>query len=355
MRLPRLITLWLAGAAVLLPVAACSSDEPAAGSAPQATTDAPAEAPQEEEVNAHPFTGKPYEKLRPVLAVKIENTAAGKPQLGLKSADIVYIEQVEAGLTRLMAIFSSKLPAKVGPVRSARISDLHIAPQFGKPAFSYSGAQTKMLPLIAEASLFDVGDSHNPGAYFRQPGRFAPPTTCSPTPSSCWPRRPRRARPRTSASPSATPPEGGTPRKSYTVKWPAARFTFAWSEAKQQWLIWQDGKKDMAAEGGQLGAPTIVVQYTKTERSQFHDKNQSYTPLVHTTGKGSAIVLRDGKAFKAKWERESEDSGTTFTTMSGEPMNFAPPARSGWPSPAASPSFRSRRTLTNLYRYGAKS
>ncbi|MFC6536051.1 DUF3048 domain-containing protein [Nonomuraea salmonea] len=174
MRLPRLITLWLAGAAVLLPVAACSSDEPAAGSAPQATTDAPAEAPQEEEVNAHPFTGKPYEKLRPVLAVKIENTAAGKPQLGLKSADIVYIEQVEAGLTRLMAIFSSKLPAKVGPVRSARISDLHIAPQFGKPAFSYSGAQTKMLPLIAEASLFDVGDSHNPGAYFRQPGRFAP-------------------------------------------------------------------------------------------------------------------------------------------------------------------------------------
>ncbi|MEV4472592.1 DUF3048 domain-containing protein [Nonomuraea salmonea] len=323
MRLPRLITLWLAGAAVLLPVAACSSDEPAAGSAPQATTDAPAEAPQEEEVNAHPFTGKPYEKLRPVLAVKIENTAAGKPQLGLKSADIVYIEQVEAGLTRLMAIFSSKLPAKVGPVRSARISDLHIAPQFGKPAFSYSGAQTKMLPLIAEASLFDVGDSHNPGAYFRQPGRFAPYNLFANT-KQLLAKAPKASKAKDIGFTFGDAPEGGTPRKSYTVKWPAARFTFAWSEAKQQWLIWQDGKKDMAAEGGQLGAPTIVVQYTKTERSQFHDKNQSYTPLVHTTGKGSAIVLRDGKAFKAKWERESEDSGTTFTTMSGEPMNFAP-------------------------------
>jgi hypothetical protein len=318
-----LITLWLAGAAVLLPVAACSSDEPAAGSAPQATTDAPAEAPQEEEVNAHPFTGKPYEKLRPVLAVKIENTAAGKPQLGLKSADIVYIEQVEAGLTRLMAIFSSKLPAKVGPVRSARISDLHIAPQFGKPAFSYSGAQTKMLPLIAEASLFDVGDSHNPGAYFRQPGRFAPYNLFANT-KQLLAKAPKASKAKDIGFTFGDAPEGGTPRKSYTVKWPAARFTFAWSEAKQQWLIWQDGKKDMAAEGGQLGAPTIVVQYTKTERSQFHDKNQSYTPLVHTTGKGSAIVLRDGKAFKAKWERESEDSGTTFTTMSGEPMNFAP-------------------------------
>lgn len=323
MRLPRLITIWLAGAAVLLPVAACSSDEPAAGSAPQATTEAPAEAPQEEEVNAHPFTGKPYEKLRPVLAVKIENTAAGKPQLGLKSADIVYIEQVEAGLTRLMAIFSSKLPAKVGPVRSARISDLHIAPQFGKPAFSYSGAQTKMLPLIAEASLFDVGDSHNPGAYFRQPGRFAPYNLFANT-KQLLAKAPKASKAKDIGFTFGDAPEGGTPRKSYTVKWPAARFTFAWSEAKQQWLIWQDGKKDMAAEGGQLSAPTIVVQYTKTERSQFHDKNQSYTPLVHTTGKGSAIVLRDGKAFKAKWERESEDGGTTFTSESGEPMNFAP-------------------------------
>ncbi|MFG1701117.1 DUF3048 domain-containing protein [Nonomuraea sp. NPDC049309] len=325
MRLPRLITLWLAGAAVLLPVAACSSEEPAAGSAPQAATDAPSETPQEEEeVKAHPFTGKPYDTLKPVLAVKIENTAAGKPQLGLKSADIVYVEQVEAGLTRLMAIFSSKLPPKVGPVRSARISDLHLTPQFGKPAFAYSGAQTKMLPFIAEASLYDVGDTRAPGAYFRQPGRYAPYNLFAHT-KKLLAAAPKASKAKDIGFTFGDPPaEGGVPRKSYTVKWPAARFTFTWSEAKQEWMIWQDGKKDMAAEGGQLSAPTIVVQYTKTERSQFHDLNQSYTPLVHTTGKGSAIVLRDGKAYKARWERESEDSGTTFTTESGEPMNFAP-------------------------------
>ncbi|WP_327580719.1 DUF3048 domain-containing protein [Nonomuraea sp. NBC_00507] len=322
MRLPRMITLTLAGAAVLLPVAACSSDEPAPGKVPQAATVAPSEEPAE--VEAHPFTGKPYDALKPVLAVKIENTAAGKPQLGLKSADIVYIEQVEAGLTRLMAIFSSKLPAKVGPVRSARISDLHIAPMFGKPAFSYSGAQTLMLPLIAEASLFDVGDTRNPGAYFRQPGRFAPYNLFANT-KQLVAKAPKASKAKdVGFTFGDAPAEGGVEKKAYTVKWPAARFTFAWSEQRKMWMIWQDGKKDMAAEGGQLGAPTIVIQYTKTERSQFHDKNDSYTPLVHTTGKGSAIVLRDGKAFKAKWERESEKDGTTFTTESGEPMNFAP-------------------------------
>jgi hypothetical protein len=317
-----MIMVTLAGAAVLLPVAACSADEPAPGKAPQAATAAPSEQPTNEPPG-HPFTGQPYDKLKPVLAVKIENTAAGKPQLGLKSADIVYVEQVEAGLTRLMAIFSSKLPPKVGPVRSARISDLHLAPMFGKPAFSYSGAQTKMLPLIAEASLYDVGDTRNPGAYFRQPGRVAPYNLFANT-RELLAKAPRASKAKDIGFTFGDAPEGGVPRKSYTVRWPAARFTFTWSAQKKQWMIWQDGKKDVAAEGGQLGAPTIVVQYTKTERSQFHDKNDSYTPLVHTTGKGKAIVLRDGKAFKANWERESEEGGTTFTTESGEPMNFAP-------------------------------
>ncbi|MFI6480343.1 DUF3048 domain-containing protein [Nonomuraea sp. NPDC050663] len=308
--------------AVLVPVAACSSEDPPA-SQPQAASASPSVEPTEQAVT-HPFTGLPDDKRKPVLAVKIENTAAGKPQMGLKSADIVYIEQVEAGLTRLMAIFSSKIPAKVGPVRSARISDLHIAPMFGKPAFAYSGAQTKMLPFIAEASLFDVGDTRNPGAYFRQPGRYAPYNLFATT-KSLLKAAPKATKAKDIGFTFGDAPEaGGVDKKRQTVRWPAARFDFVWSADEEQWMIYQDGKKDMAAEGGQLSAPTVVVQWVKTERSQFHDKNSSYTPLVHTVGKGDAIVLRDGKAYKAKWKRASEEEGTTFTTPDGEPMNFAP-------------------------------
>ncbi|MFD0664363.1 DUF3048 C-terminal domain-containing protein [Thermocatellispora tengchongensis] len=46
-------------------------------------------------------------------------------------------------------------------------------------------------------------------------------------------------------------------------------------------------------------------------------------PLIKTTGTGRAVVLRDGKAYKAKWSRPSEKEGTTFTTESGDPMPFA--------------------------------
>ena len=68
----------------------------------------------------------------PVLVVKLDDTSFAHPQVGLRSADVVYIEQVEGGLTRLVAVFSSKIPSQIGPVRSARISNIELLSQYGK-------------------------------------------------------------------------------------------------------------------------------------------------------------------------------------------------------------------------------
>ncbi|MBP2708081.1 DUF3048 domain-containing protein [Microbispora sp. RL4-1S] len=303
--------------------AACSSDGD--GGAPRAQGEAsPAEvSPSPTPPPDYPFTGRPSAGRRPVLAVKIENTSAGKPQMGLRSADIVYVEQVEGGLTRIMAIFSSKLPAQVGPVRSARISDLHILPQFGKPALAYSGVQTKMIPFVQKAPLYDVSDSSTPGAYTRVPGRVAPYNLFA------SPRKLLAHAPQASKAAdigfefSDEPPAGGVAKKSVTVRYPAARFTFTWSETQKRWLVTQDGVPDKAAEGGQQGAPTIVVQWVKTDRSEFHDFHGSYTPLVHSVGKGTGVVLRDGKAYPMRWSRPSEKEGTTYTGADGKPLAFA--------------------------------
>ncbi|RBQ14590.1 DUF3048 domain-containing protein [Spongiactinospora rosea] len=322
MRAYRVMTVALAGVAVLVPSVACSSGGGGGGSAagPQSPAPpSPTPTPQPE----HPFTGRPSAQRKPVLAVKIENTAAGKPQIGVGSADIVYVEQVEGGLTRLMAVFSSKLPPKVGPVRSARISDLHILPQFGKPALAYSGVQSKMVPYVQQASLFDVSDSAAGSAYVREPGRSAPYNLVA-SPRKLLAQAPKATKAKDVGFTFADEaPEGGADRRSFRVRYPAANFEFKWSQTQKRWLIWQDGKKDMGAEGRQLGAPTVVVQYAKTTRSEFHDFTGSYTPLIHTTGKGRAVVLRDGKAYKARWERKSEEEGTAFTTEAGEPLPFA--------------------------------
>ena len=69
----------------------------------------------------------------PVLVVKIDDTTQAHPQIGLEDADIVYIEQVEGGLTRLAAVFSSVIPQRIGPVRSARITEEKTAARRVKP------------------------------------------------------------------------------------------------------------------------------------------------------------------------------------------------------------------------------
>ncbi len=305
-------------------LAACSNG-PASQSAPPPTASAPSPSasPTPTPVAAQPFTGKPGGKAGPVLVVKVDNTHAAKPQTGLRSADIVYVEQVEGGLSRVMAVFSSKLPAKVGPVRSARISDLHLLPQFGRPAFAYSGVQGKMLPYVAKAPLIDVSQDKGGRGYTRGGSNPAPYNLYG-SPQDLLSRAKGAGTARDIGFRFGPAPAGGRKVSTFTARYPAASFAFHWSAKDARWLVTQDGRSDQAAEGGRLGGQTVVVQRVRTTRSQFHDFLGNYTPLVQTVGSGAATVLRDGKAYDARWTRSSEDQGTTYTTASGAPMTFAP-------------------------------
>ena len=70
---------------------------------------------------------------RPAVAVKIENSIDARPQTGLNSADIVWEEVVEGGVARYLAVFDSKLPPVIGPVRSVRPMDPAIAAPAARP------------------------------------------------------------------------------------------------------------------------------------------------------------------------------------------------------------------------------
>ena len=126
------------------------------------------------EIERNVFNGLPGENNQ-ILVVKIDDTEIAHPQIGIADADIVYVEQVESGLTRLAAIFSSKLPPLIRPVRSARISDIELLAQFGRVGFAYSGAQSKLRPVLAEANLENLSAERNPPSiYGKDPNRPGP-------------------------------------------------------------------------------------------------------------------------------------------------------------------------------------
>ncbi|AXE90074.1 Putative lipoprotein YerB precursor [Streptomyces sp. Go-475] len=258
---------------------------------------------------------------RSVLAVKIDNARAARPHTGVDAADVVYVEQVEGGLSRLMAVYATKVPKTVGPVRSARESDLELLRQFDRPTLAFSGAQKKLLPLIDRAPLRAETPGSTPDAFFRDSGRPAPYNLFL---------RPERLVPETPGQSALTTgfrygsaPAGGTATASQTVRYPAARFTFTWSDARDRWLVGMDGAPATTADGKRMAAATIVVQYVTVRESAFRDFLGNNTPYTETVGSGKAKVLRDGRAYDVNWKRAEAADGTAFTTGDGTPVNFA--------------------------------
>src|SRR5580658_7414744 len=162
------VGLGLTAAGASFAVAGCAPGTSTTPARPAVTTrPAPSATPPEGPL-LDPFTGEPVKTLGPVLAVKIDNIVYARPQTGLQSADIVYVIPVEGGLTRFMAVYSSHIPPVVGPVRSARQSDLDILRQFGRPAFAWSGATPHLVPFVERAPIVDLY-ALLVGGYYRDP------------------------------------------------------------------------------------------------------------------------------------------------------------------------------------------
>jgi hypothetical protein len=263
----------------------------------------------------------------PVLVVKIDDTRQAHPQIGLESADIVYIEQVEGGLTRLAAVFSSTIPTRIGPVRSARISDIELLEQYGRIAFAYSGAQKKMRPVIEAANLEDLGaQNHSATIYTADPNRIPPYAMVLRADLLMRFAKDRRLPIATSKSMGwefGDAPDGGVTVDSVHLSWPASSYDAHWSQKEDRWLLDHSSQSNYADSGKRLGARTLVIQLVSITDSIYKDRVGGVTPFSATIGEGRGFILRDGKSFEAQWSRPDGASGTTWRTLSGEKIAFA--------------------------------
>src|SRR5579859_64780 len=269
-----------------------------------------------------PFTGEPVKALGRVLVVKIDNIVDARPPENLTGADIVYLLPVEGGLSRILAVYSSRIPGVIGPVRSAREDDLELLRQFGRPGFAYSGATPHLVPFIARARLVNLYALADPSAYFRDASRVVPHNLYA---DGRLLRAALRgaSRARDIGFRFGPAPPGGRPTAWFTVSYPAARFTFRWQARSRRWLVWMDGVQATDAAGGDLGAATVIIQDTDVRTSRFREYGFR-PPYAQSAGSGTAVVLRDGRAWRVHWSRPGPDAGTTYTLPSGARMTFAP-------------------------------
>lgn len=260
-----------------------------------------------------------------VFAVKIDHTRPSHPRVGTSSADVVYVEPVEAGLTRLLAVFSSTLPEKVGPVRSTRESDVDLLANYGtKVAFAFSGASDYTMARINKGTQVNLSFDADRTGYTREAGRPKPYDVIGTT-SVLLQRAGGSVPPGDVGFYYGTAPTGGASGTAVRTSWTSSTISFSYASSAGKYLITSDGRQevDVLTGGKPVEAANVIVQYVVTKPSGNRDINGVVTPLVEVIGTGKAILLREGKSWQGTWTRADAASPTAFKTADGQDMQLA--------------------------------
>lgn len=302
-------------------------DEPVAGGA--ATTTAPSAAAPSSSVpvpNASPTPSRdpldPLTGKRPsdagVLAVKMENIAAARPQVGLGSADIVFVQEVEGSLTRLVAVYHSRFPSRVGPVRSARTTDVELLPLFGKPGLVYSGANRKVQRTIDRSSIVALARSdrdrsrvapHNVFVDLRAVARKA---DLAPARTIGWTFAAADARWR--AAPTTAEVAGRVGGDRFTFVRSDGRYVVRWNGQ-----AYADGDS-----GTRATADNVVMMSVRNAPDGNADVNGARSVKSDTTGRGAVVIYRDGRRLTGTWKRSRPSAPLRFVDADGRDIPLAP-------------------------------
>ena len=316
-----------------------------------------------------PLTGLPDAKAggppHPAIVVKMDNSPDARPQTGINEADIVYEVLVE-GITRYALVFHSNLVDPVGPVRSARSSDINLVANLSTPLFSWSGANGGVIGEVALAArkgiLIDASYDAAEPAYFRSSERRAPhnlyvhlpqllelkgpESPVNPSPIFTY-RKPVITVPSTTTSSSSTttkkksdtttttlPPTTttttalpGAPVPGFTLNFGGVVVDYVWNPATSGWSRLQVDQTHPRPEsatldsaGIQVSPANVIVQFIEYGTSPSDNRS----PMALTVGSGEVLVFSQGRAIAGKWSRPTADAATTYTSNDGTPILLTP-------------------------------
>jgi hypothetical protein len=303
----------------LLAVAACSGDSDGGSTTPPPSGSA---APPPPAVS--PLTGEAASK-NPVIAVKIEDTALGRPQVGTDKADIVYVEEVEGGLTRLLAIFNTSLPT-VEPVRSVRPSDPELVLQYGHIIFVASGGSKPGIAPLDQSPLKSVINDRGGPGFSRDPNRAAPEDLRADLGTIAkkvkGPRAASIGLEWSDDLPASATTKPGTVVQTKVGGTPVG---FKWDPKTHEYNRIIDGEVQHTANGTVISTPNVIVQFCKvTVYTKDRDVLGNPNKYTHTVGEGRVVVFRDGKRIEGTWSRGSEDEGTLLKDKDGATIPLTP-------------------------------
>ncbi len=304
----------------MLLAGACDNEEPVPVASP---TPSPTPTPDP----VCPLTGTDIPKGvdigRSAVAVKIENSAAARPQSGMENADVVYEEIVEGGITRFMAIFHCHDSKKTGPIRSARFDDPKVAKPYTR-ILAFSGGNSIVERELNRQNMIALQENDAGTALYRVPrgvlelhNLFADTKKIRKLPVAKKARGPRKD----------LFTFGPLQKEAKKARRVSVNFTasntiqYRWNKGK--WLRYEAGSEFRSTTGGQIGVPNVLIQQVVVKNNpRITDGAGNPSPDITLVGKGKALLFRDGKVVTGTWKIKKEGQPAVFKTKAGKPFVF---------------------------------
>ncbi len=262
-----------------------------------------------------------------VVSVKIENSSAARPQSNLDQADVVYETITEGGITRFNALYHSVAPDVVGPVRSARLSDVDIVPQYSA-VFAHVGGNTQVGSGMRSAGIEDIDQFYEPSAYWRSKERRIPHNMYASVPKLR-----AVAEGRGFAVEKEIPglefdldPTPTTPTVlKVTIPFSSSNVvTWDFDPESRTYRRMNSGRVHLDdVSGEQYRAHNVVVIWAKMVPQSYRDSAGSITYDIELEGSGPATVFRDGQRYDGGWDATSK-TPPVFRTEDGSPILLSP-------------------------------
>jgi hypothetical protein len=291
-----------------LSTSAISSESPASPTPSPTRTTNPRQTPTD------PLTGGEVSDHE-VIAVKVENIAAASPQVGLSQADITFIQEVEGAQTRLIAVYHSRFPKRLGPIRSARSTDVQLLPLFGKPGLVYSGANSSVQRKIDNASIVAIGRST------RDSRRVAPHNVFVNLDKIAKSTKLARARPIGWTFHDVAP--RGAAAKAVKVRVGHDTFDFSYNAGRYT-VRWNGSRYADGDNGAITKADNVVIMKVRNHPDGNRDVQGAPSVQSDTVGTGAVAIYRDGRKIDGRWKRAKVAAPLRFTDKSGTLIALKP-------------------------------
>jgi hypothetical protein len=283
--------------------------------------------------DVNPLTGlkvnDPKKLQRRPLLVRIGNDPIIRPQTGLSAADLVFEEIMDGwSMTRLTAVYLAQDPETVGPVRSARLINLELTPQFDG-ALAHSGASDHIRWLISQASFVDLDEFFHPAPYWYKSntdwrGRLF---TGIPRLRDYLRKNGREKAVHLDGWTFDPSPPSGRPATTIDLPYPRrSEVRWKYDPTSGTYLRWvNDEPLTDAVNGKQLAAANVLVLYAEHEKTDIVEDSLGATAIrIVLTGQGKMLLCRDGVAVEGTWQRKATGDLIQFYDAAGQPLKLKP-------------------------------